>query len=238
MPRFFIESKQIFGEQIRIIGSDAKHIEVLRMSPSDEITAADGKHVYSCRISSVKKEEVIAEIIDKTDISTEPAVKVTLFQGIPKAAKMEIIIQKTVELGVSAIVPVITERSIPIPGENKLTRWKKISEAAAKQCGRCIIPEVHTPVSFISAALMSEHLSECYVAWELETGFSAREAFSGSNSESVGIIIGPEGGFSNEEIVTLTQHGVRSFSLGKRILRTETAGFAALICLMIFRGEL
>ena len=91
MSRFFVDSKQIFGEQIRIIGADAKHIDVLRMGPLDEITVADGRHVYTCRISSAKKDEVIVDIVDKVNLSTEPAVKVTLFQGIPKAAKMEII---------------------------------------------------------------------------------------------------------------------------------------------------
>ena len=238
MPRFFVEKEQIAGEQIRIIGDDAKHIGVLRMNLGDAITAVDGGYVYSCRIASIKKDEVIADIADSAVADTEPSVAVTLFQGIPKADKMELIIQKAIELGINRIVPVITERSIPVPGENKVERWKKISEAAAKQSGRGIIPEIHTPVSFEKASEMLEQLDERYAAWELETETSASTVFSASLGETAGIIIGPEGGFSNNEILALKQRGVKTFSLGKRILRSETAGFAALICLMMHRGEL
>ena len=238
MPRFFVDNKQISDGRVRITGGDARHVEVLRMNPFDEINVVDGMHVYSCRIATVKKDEVIADIVETKDISTEPTVKVTLFQGIPKAAKMEIIIQKTVELGVSEIIPVITERSIPIPGENKLGRWKRISENASKQSGRGIIPDILAPVSFEIAASMIARLDERYAAWELEANLSAREAFSNSIGQTIGLVIGPEGGFSNEEIETLKRCGVKTFSLGKRILRTETAGFAALICLMLCRGEI
>lgn len=237
MPRFFVDKKQVIGGNLSITGSDAKHIGVLRMNPGDEIAAVDGVHIYSCRIVSIKKDEVMAEIVETLAVDTEPVVKITLFQGLPKAAKMETIIQKAVELGVYEIVPVVTERSISMPGENKALRWKKISEAAAKQSGRGVIPEIHLPVRFETAMRMFERFDECYVAWELEKDRSASVVFSGSRGETIGIVIGPEGGFSNEEISLLRQHRANTFSLGKRILRTETAGFAALICLMMHRGE-
>jgi len=237
MPRFFIDKKQVTNGQIRILGGDAKHIGVLRMNPGDAITAADGGHVYSCLIGSVRKDEVVANIVETTAVDTEPGVAVTLFQGIPKAAKMEIIIQKAVELGVREIVPVVTERSIPAPGGNKVERWCKISEAAAKQSNRGIVPRIGAPVNLERAARMFEGLDECYVAWELEKEISASAVFSASRGKTVGIVIGPEGGFSNEEISTLRQYKIVTFSLGRRILRAETAGFAALICLMMHRGE-
>ena len=237
MPRFFVDKERI-KQCLHIVGDDAKHIGVLRMSPGDEITVTDGGYVYSCRIDSIEKEEVIVSVVDYTVIDTEPAVTVTLFQGIPKATKMDIVIQKAVELGVSEIVPVITERSVAMPGGNRVERWRKISEAAAKQSNRGIIPKIHAPTNLETAARMSERLCESYVAWELENDISASTVFSGSRGETVGIIIGPEGGFSNDEISMLRQRGVKTFSLGKRILRTETAGFVALICLMIHRGEI
>jgi 16S rRNA (uracil1498-N3)-methyltransferase len=238
MLKFFVDKDRISGGRVSITGSDVRHFGVLRMTPGDEFAATDGAHAHICRIASINKDEVIADILYSAADDTEPAVEVTLFQGIPKADKMELIIQKTVELGIFRIVPMVTERSIPVPSENKIARWKKISESAAKQSGRGIIPEVCSPVSFEQAARMLEQLAGRYAAWEQETETTASAVFSDSQDKTAGIAIGPEGGFSNDEILMLKQCGIKTFSLGKRILRTETAGFAALICLMMHRGEL
>ncbi|MCL2699203.1 MAG: 16S rRNA (uracil(1498)-N(3))-methyltransferase [Defluviitaleaceae bacterium] len=240
MPRFFVDKDQITGKQIRITGDDAKHIGVLRMKPGDEISVCEGEYVYICKIADFKKAEVIADIIDMEGAVAEPAVAVTLFQGIPKSAKMELIIQKAVELGVSEIVPVITARSVSEPGGNKTARWRKISEAAAKQSGRGIIPAIKDPVDFETAAQALGRLDEAYAAWEKENEAEALASavFSGSRGKTTGIMIGPEGGLADNEISLLKQHNVKTFSLGKRILRTETAGFAAVICLMMNRGEM
>jgi 16S rRNA (uracil1498-N3)-methyltransferase len=208
------------------------------MKPGDEISVCEGEYLYICKIAGVKKDDVTVDIIDMEGAVAEPAAAVTLFQGLPKSAKMELIIQKAVELGVSEIVPVITARSVNEPGGNKSARWQKISEAAAKQSGRGIIPTIKPPVSFETAAQALGQLDEAYAAWEKEREALTSAVFSSSRGKTVGIMIGPEGGLDDDEISLLKQHGAKTFSLGKRILRTETAGFAAIICLMLQRGEM
>ncbi len=241
MPRFFVDSKQINDNQIVIIGEDAKHINVLRYKPDDNIILSDGLgYDYSCKIVSIKKDEVVTEIQEKTKCLNESDFKITLFQGLPKADKMEMIIQKSVELGVYNIVPVETERTVVSLGEKsskKTARWQKISESAAKQCERGMIPIVFEPVSFKTALELFSELDEVYVAYEKEC-VSAKKIFADSKGANIGIFIGPEGGFTAEEIKQCEALGATSFSLGKRILRTETAGFAAIISLILLREEL
>ncbi len=236
MSKFFVDKCQVFVDNITITGTDVNHISrVLRMREGDEIKICDKEGTdYFCEIETIEKDSVSCKILDKETCPAEPGVKVTLYQCIPKSGKMDSIIQKAVELGVYEIVPVLSKRCVA-KGE-KGDRWQKISYEAAKQCGRGIIPKVHSAVSFTEAA---KSLSEKELAL-----FPYEEATDGSlrniptEVKSVGIIIGPEGGFDKSEVEKGKEHGARIVTLGKRILRTETAGSTVISIVMSILGEM
>lgn len=220
-----------------ISGEDEKHIKtVLRAREGEEITLCDGMGMdYQCRILSLER-GVLAEIISKMPCETEPKTKITLYQGLPKADKMEWIIQKCVELGVDRIVAVSTERAIVKLDKKegkKLERWQKIAEAAAKQSGRGKIPEICQRVlKFSEAVTEAAELDGALIPYEKEQERGLRQFVRGFSGESVGIFIGPEGGFSEEEIALAEESGVLPVTLGKRILRTETAGMVTTALLL------
>lgn len=240
MYRFFVEKEQIGEKMIRIVGSDVNHIRnVLRMKPGEEILISDGeKKEYHCEIKTLDPEYVEAGIMFVKEEGLELPSKVYLFQGLPKNDKMELIIQKAVELGVYAVVPVATKRAVVKLDDKKeakkLTRWQSISESAAKQAKRLIIPEVMPVMSFKEAVAFSQTMDVRLMPYELAENMAyTRQVLSQIKpGQNIGIFIGPEGGFAEEEVELALNSRMETITLGKRILRTETAGMTVLSILM------
>lgn len=241
MYRFFISSGQVEGEEIVITGDDVNHIKnVLRLETGDWVVACDGNGTdYVSRIQSLQSDSVLLHVEKTQDTGTELPVRITLFQGMPKKDKLEWIIQKAVELGACEIVPVMTKRCVVrLQEEKKITkrmeRWQTIAHAAAKQCDRGVIPTVHEPVSFEEALNLSDNLEYNIIPYELQEGMQASREIvdTACTKQSLGIFIGPEGGFEPEEICQASERKIQPITLGKRILRTETAGMALLSILM------
>ena len=223
-----------------ITGQDAHHIiHVLRMKEGDEICVSSGTGLdYLCSVSSFSENEVTARIIEARK-STELPVEIVLYQGLPKSDKMELIIQKCTELGVSRIVPVQTRRSIvkldAASSAKKLERWRKIAQSASEQSQRSRIPQIDPVCTLQDALRDSTSLSAAIIPYEHEYGGSGLKSFltSVSGLSSAGIFIGPEGGFEEEEISQARSAGAIPVSLGSRILRTETAGLAVISAIML-----
>ena len=235
MSNFFIDSGNIDGENAYVTGSDVNHIKnVLRMKESDEIKLSTGDGLlYTATISEFLPDRIVCRIIDCEGDKSELPAKIVLFQGLPKKDKMELIIQKAVELGVSEIVPVMMKRTIVKLEDNKkeqkkLERWRTISLTAAKQSGRAIVPEVSDFITFNEAVKRAEGLEYNLIPYENEKGMDkARELIKEvKDKKSIGIFIGPEGGIAEDELELAINAGVKPISLGNRILRTETAGLA------------
>ena len=238
MYQFFVEDEQVQQDRICIVGGDVNHIgHVLRMKTGEKIRISDQSgRSYFCRILEITEEEVWAQIEDTDEMGTEFSHKVYLFQGLPKSDKMELIIQKAVELGVYEIIPVAMKNCVVKLDEkkaaNKVKRWQAIAESAAKQSKRTVIPEVKMPMSYKEAVAYAKKLDVKLVPYENEHGMAGTKAAMEQikKGESIAVFIGPEGGFAPEEIA-LVQDEMQLISLGKRILRTETAGIAALAIL-------
>lgn len=247
MYRFYVSADQLAEKEVIISGGDVNHIKnVLRLEVGDWIVACDGNGTdYVSRIQSICSDEVVASIEKVQPTGTELPVRITLFQGMPKKDKLELIIQKAVELGACEIVPVMTKRTVVKLSEEKkinkrLERWQSIAYAAAKQCDRGIIPTVHKPVSYEEALAMADQLDYNVIPYELQTGMEeARKIVDQAcKQRSLGIFIGPEGGFEPEEVERAMTRNIHPMTLGKRILRTETAGMALLSILMFqMQGE-
>lgn len=246
MSNFFIDSGNIYGEAAYITGSDVNHIKnVLRMKEDDEIRLSAGNGLlYTAKISEFLPDRIVCKIVDCEGGKSELPAKIILFQGLPKKDKMELIIQKAVELGVSEIVPVMMKRTIVKLEDakkelKKLERWRTISLTAAKQSGRIIVPNVSEFVTFNEAVKRAESLEFNLIPYENEKGMDrARELVKEANGKkSIGIFIGPEGGISEEELELAMNMGALPISLGNRILRTETAGLA-LISVLAFEIDI
>lgn len=240
MPRFFVDPSQIIDDHIYIHGGDVNHIRnVLRMKKGDELSVSDGQgQDYFCRIEQLDPDAIRLHIDNSWASYVELPVEVTLFQGLPKADKMELIIQKSVELGAFRIVPVVTERTIvrldEKKAEKKQKRWQQISESGAKQAGRGRIPQVGPMMTFQEALASAKRLDGCLIPYERAKGMAAsRETIRGmKDCKRIGVFIGPEGGFSEKEIKEAMAAGAHPITLGRRILRTETAGLTMLSILM------
>ncbi|WP_101877775.1 16S rRNA (uracil(1498)-N(3))-methyltransferase [Lachnoclostridium edouardi] len=245
MFHFFVKQDQIEEERICITGADVNHMKnVLRMKQGEEILISDGEGKdYYCKVHKLEKDQVIASIISKGSSETELPAKLVLFQGLPKGDKMEFIIQKAVELGVWEIVPVSTKYTVvKLDGkkeENRLKRWNAIAESAAKQSKRGLIPKVREIMTLDQALSYSQTFDMAIIPYEEARGMeTAKQAVSAVKpGMKAGIFIGPEGGFAKEEIKAAVDHGAMPVSLGKRILRTETAGLAVLSVLMFALEE-
>lgn len=241
MYHFFVEPSQIQEKRIIITGSDVNHIKnVLRMKIGEEIAVSngvDGKE-YRCGIEAFSEEEVICTLRFIKEDGVELPSRICLFQGLPKADKMELIVQKAVELGVSEIIPVSAGRSIVRLDEKKakakVSRWQGIAEAAAKQSRRGIIPKVTEVMSMKDAIAYAENMDVKLIPYELaEDMAKTKEVISKIEpGESVAVFIGPEGGFEEKEIAAAIEKDFLPITLGRRILRTETAGFTVLAWLM------
>ena len=245
MYRFFVKKDQIQEDAVIIIGSDVNHIKnVLRMKKGETILISDGEdREYVCTIDELENEQVRAKIEDVNGVAKELPIKVTLFQALPKGDKMETVIQKMIELGAYEIVPVFTKRCI-VKLDNKKAvsktkRWNSIAESAAKQSKRGIIPEVSMPVTYKEALKMAEAMDMVLIPYEnAENMAHTRQVVSQiKTGMTVGIFIGPEGGFAEEEVEQAINIGAYDITLGKRILRTETAGMALMSVLMFETEE-
>ncbi|WP_053957573.1 16S rRNA (uracil(1498)-N(3))-methyltransferase [Inediibacterium massiliense] len=248
MHRFFIDENNILENEKMILNDteDVKHIlKVLRLNEKDQIEVCDGKNNdYIGEIISLSPKEIELKIIEKRQSLTEANIEVTLFQGIPKGSKMELIIQKCTELGIFSIVPVLTNRTVvqlkdQKSEEKKVERWQKISNEAAKQCKRGMIPKIQNPILFEEVLKKLYEYDLCIVPYEKEEEMGLKEVFKKNKDvKKIAIFIGPEGGFEEEEIHKLKEESCISISLGKRILRTETAGFVTLSICMYELGDL
>lgn len=240
MHRFFID--EIDENNIYITGNDAKHIGFsLRMKQGENLIICCCGIDYFCSVRSITNDTVYLDLIEKHRCAAEPNVEVTLFQAIPKLDKFEYIIQKSVELGVTRIVPVLTRRCISRPDERsfekKLLRLRKIAEEAAKQSGRGIIPEVLSVVSYKKALEMMCDLDKNLFFYEEKGGKSFAEV-DFNDVKTIGIFVGSEGGFDSDEALAADSVGVDRIWLGKRILRCETAPITALSILMFLTNNM
>ena len=244
MPRFFIpagDRPPADGGQVRITGPDGVHIRrSLRMREGETLFLCDGEGTdYFCELAGFEGEGVLFRVLYHTPTALEPDTAVTLYQGLPKGEKMDWILQKAVELGAGEIVPVVTARSIvrlkPGEGEKKRERWQRIAAEAAGQCGRGRIPLVSQPLPFAEAAarLAGEPALVFY-----EGGGRPLGELVGRDCRRLSIVVGPEGGFEKEEVTRLLRNGAEAATLGKRILRCETAPLAALSVIMHLTGNL
>ena len=235
MPRVFIEMGGVAGDRLRLEGPDAHYLlRVMRLKEGDGFVALDGAGgAYEARIVSAEGGAVEATIGQRSE-APEPPMPITLYQGMPKGDKWELVIQKATELGATRLVPVAAARSVvQIKGdkvEAKRARWGAIAKEAAEQCERGRIPEVAAPVSLKQLALAPGELA--LVLSERVVGPSLPRALPEAAPGAIAIFIGPEGGWAPEELELLGRLGAREVSLGRRILRTETAGLAALAMVM------
>lgn len=245
MYHFYTDKSNITDTRITITGEDYNHIRnVLRMKPGEKLIVCDGEGTdHYCSISGYDGNTVIADILESGDTKSELPAKVYLFQGMPKKDKMELIIQKAVELGVYEIIPVMTRRVIVKLDDDKkeahkLERWQTIAETAAKQSGRGIIPTVHKAIGFKEALEYSRTMEAALIPYEnadnTDNGMEhSRELVKNLRGKgSVAVFIGPEGGFEESEVKEAVEAGFECISLGKRILRTETAGLTVLSVIM------
>ena len=236
MSIFYVKNEQINNDKAVIIGDDVKHIrDVLRYNVEDLLDICDENGIrYHTKISNFEKTNIDLEILEVSDYTTEPSINITLFQGMPKADKLEMIIQKCTELGVNEIVPVITDRVIVKLDEKnidkKLERWNKIALEAGKQSGRQKIPVVQKPTKLKNLIENISKYDILILPYECEKEITLKSVLRNLDGkcENVAIMIGPEGGFAEEEISLLELDNVKRVTLGPRILRTETAGMATL----------
>lgn len=243
MHRFYADPARSSGDLVFLAEEDARHaLSVLRLKAGQAVEVFLEGQRYDAEITSADRDGVCVKLLSQLQ-STEAALSVTLYQGLPKSDKMDFIVQKAVELGVTRIVPVIMSRCVvklnPKDAAHKLERWRKIAREAGKQCGRCITPEITEPCTLSSLPSLPAFPDVNIVPWEESEGHGPL-AFSRSHPglSSLGILIGPEGGIDRDEIAVLNQSGFIPVTLGKRILRTETAGLAAVASLMALYGEM
>ncbi len=264
MYQFFVEENQLAGDRITILGSDVNHIKnVLRMKSGERVrvSVADNGRSFFGSLDSITEDAVVVLIDEEDEAGTELSNRIYLFQGLPKGDKMELIIQKAVELGVYEIIPVAMKNCVvkldDKKAASKVKRWQAIAESAAKQSKRTIIPEIQLPMTWKNALQKAKDLDIVLVPYENERGMEAtREVMQSiQHGQSIGIFVGPEGGYAPEEIEAIAPAGDRGemdaiapvgdstavsihrISLGRRILRTETAGLATLSMLILCLDE-
>ena len=238
---FYVKNNKILDKKIRITGEDVNHIKgALRHKVGDELTiCSESGERYSAKIAEITNDEIILNITEHIDFSTEPDVNITLVQGLPKSDKMDFIVQKATELGVSNVIPVITDRVIVKIDESnekkKVDRWNKIVFEASKQSGRTRVPTVENIVNLENIIEKLSKYDIVIVPYECEKENTIKAILTNihTNVKDVAVVIGPEGGFSVSDIDALKRlDNIKLVSLGKRILRTETAGIATIAMLL------
>lgn len=241
MYQFFVEPAQIQGKRIVITGGDVNHIKnVLRMRVGEEIAVSNGidGREYRCGIVALTEEEIVCELRFIKEDGVELPSKIYLFQGLPKGDKMELIIQKAVELGAYEVVPVAAKRCVvKLDGKKaaaKVDRWQGIAQAAAKQSRRAVVPQIHAVLNMQEAVAYARELEVKIIPYELAEDLERTKQIieAVQPGQRVAVFIGPEGGFEESEIQMALEAGIEPVTLGRRILRTETAGFTVLSWLM------
>lgn len=246
MPKFFVNQKNIQDSNILIIGEDVNHIKnVLRKNIGDtlEICDAQNEENFLCEIEEVQQDQILCKIIEKLENKSESNTYVHIYQGLPKSDKMELIIQKSVELGVAEISPTNMSRSIvkldSKDAIKKVERWQKISEVAAKQSGRDVIPKINSVCNFNEAINQCKDYDAVLLAYENEKENKLKNEIEElkilqkeRKNLKIAVIIGPEGGIATEEVEKAKQNGIRIITLGNRILRTETVALNILSIIM------
>jgi 16S rRNA (uracil1498-N3)-methyltransferase len=246
MHKFFVPKHSIVDNVAIIDGEDVKHIyKVLRLKVSDKVSInnCEGKE-YIGEITLIDKKQVIINLLKENPINNESDIEAYLFQGLPKSTKMDLIVQKNTELGVKAITPVITERVVvktELKEFKKVDRWNRIALEASKQSKRSLVPQINDPIDFENLLAQLKHMDLVVVPYENEEGYGIKKTVQNIGEKhivKVGIVIGPEGGFEECEILKLKEIGAEIVTLGPRILRTETAGFTCLSLIMYELGDL
>ena len=245
MHRLFVDPHYIEEEQVVLLGEPLRKVRtVLRMVPQETLTILDGLGLeYSCRIVSISSKQGLLEIIQKKDALGEPARKVHLGQALPKSDKMTFVIQKAVELGVAAVHPFVSRRSVPRYAAGKqsrrVERWRKIALESAQQSGRGLVPTVNEPVDFTTILSRSFSNGANLILHQGKMSKTLRKTLcDASTKDSLFILVGPEGGFDPEEVMLAGKHGFEAVNLGKRILRTETAALTFLSIAQYEFGEI
>lgn len=245
MHRFFVDIENIIDGRIQIDSADVKHIKnALRLETGDQIEVCDKLGTdYLCKISEVGKDDVFCEILETYKSRGESEIDITLFQGLPKSTKMELIVQKSTELGVKKIVPVEMERCVAKitdkkKEKKKIERWSKIAEEAAKQSKRGVIPEIAEAINFKELITYLKDEEMVIVPYESEEDIGLKTVLKGCKAKKVNIVIGSEGGFDESEIESLKEINSYIVTLGPRILRTETAGFTTAALVLYELGDL
>lgn len=242
MHKFFTPSDLFSDTHATIVGDDVKHIyKVLRIEIGEKVIINNLQGIeYLGEIEELNKQQVSVKLLQRLEINNESPLEIYLFQGLPKAAKMDLIVQKGTELGIRQVIPTITSRvDVKLKGEfKKLDRLQRIALEACKQCKRTLIPEIKEPVEFKEMTDILTEMDLVVVPYENAEGYGIRNVIGEINScriKKVAIIVGPEGGFEEEEIEELRSKGAYIITLGPRILRTETAGF---VCASLLQYEL
>jgi len=246
LQQFFLPEGALEKNSVIISGENYKHmVKVLRMQKGDKILLADGSgKQYEAEIKEIGNENVVAEIVKEKQANTEPPLKVILLQGLPKKDKMEFIVQKGTELGMYSLIPIESVRTVVKLDSKKAAsrknRWQKIALEAAKQCRRAVVPQIKE-ISSLKEALTALDVDLILFPWEDEKTLTLKDALKNIASDkikSVAVAIGPEGGWAPEEVRLAKEFGAELVSLGPRILRTETAGIAAITMLLYQLGDL
>ena len=250
MPKFFVKSNQIKEDKIVILGEDVNHIKnVLRLNVNDNIQICDMDTAvnYTCGINKISNETIECNIFNQIDSEAESDIHINIFQGLPKSDKMELIIQKSVELGANEITPIEMKRCVSKIEEKskckKLERWQKISEVAAKQCGRDIIPKINQITDIKNICNLTSEYDIVLLAYENEKQNTLKSELLKIKNKTkeklkIAVIIGPEGGIDEKEVSLLKENGAKVVTLGKRILRTETVAFTLISIIMYELGDL
>jgi 16S rRNA (uracil1498-N3)-methyltransferase len=246
MHRFFVVEKNLRGKQVFLTGRQAHQIRnVLRMKPGDHIIVLDNTGCeYTVVLTKVGRQDVVGEVISQRQAQAEPKMQITLYQSLLAREKFEWVLQKCTEVGVTKFVPMITERSIVRRPDaitsRKLSRWRDIIAEAAEQSGRGLIPQLNAPVNFADALCRLGDFDRCLIGTLAADGSNIREILQTRETKpvAVALFIGPEGGFTDGEIADTCSKGATAFSLGKRILRTETAAVVASAVILYELGEL
>jgi 16S rRNA (uracil1498-N3)-methyltransferase len=245
MRRFFVRPEDVNERELRLRSDEATHLaRVLRLGPGAQVVGFDGRgHEYVAVVERSEGDGVICRILRRTEVQPMQTVSVTLGQGLPKADKFAWVIQKTTELGVSEIVPLITERAIPHISIKQMTarvgRWEKLAREACKQSGRATAPHLWPPTPLETFFASCQSFALKLVLWEGERTRPLRTVLAASESvASVAIVIGPEGGLTPQEVARGEAYGFLTVGLGKRILRTETAAVIAVALLQFQFGDL
>lgn len=247
MTRLFTDVKLIKGENLSLSEDESRYLsQVLRMREGNIVTVVDSDLFEAeCEILSIEKKKVVLNIGDVRENMSESPCRITLFQSVSKGERMDLTIQKSTELGVYAIAPVFSERCVVRFNESdssgKIDRWQKIAEEAARQSGRGLVPKILPSLSFADAVKKaSSEFDLCLMPWEEEKGKTLKEMlkdFKAEKGKTVAVFIGPEGGYSEEEAKLASDSGIASVTLGKRILRTETAG-PSVLSMLLYEFEL